>query len=822
MAVLFSNQTGNFTSSAVWSAVEPTTFITAIATQETGTTASTVAFVSSTSFTGVSSTLDGIALKISSRNAAPVGTFSVQLAVAGVAVTNTTVTVNVADIPNGIGWVFFKFSTSVTLTSGTTYTVQLKSTTNAQVTTFRKSATAADWTYALRTTTTQAPASGDQLLIGGEWDSAGVNSSWTITMNNTASTNFGPATAGVAAIEVSSNSTFTSGVAASTAYLLNIAGSLYQNNAATVSFGTGGTPMPASSSLAIQFVNTSNVEFGWEIRAGSTANTGGAVLTANSALLAADASAAATSLTTNISTGWKNGNVIALAATTRTRADSESKALTADASGTSLTITSLTNAHGGTAPVVAELINLTRNVSMFGSSTANQAYININATATVDFESTEFYQLGSATAAKRGIDIGTTTGSCTINNCSIHDFIVASSIGINCNIATNNNLTITNNVMYNIANNGVTTATGTTTNTTFNNIICILSGAKCFSFANLYGTITNITAVSGLTAGSAIAQAMTSGVMGTINNLVAHSNTGPGVDFSNLTNFSNNPYGYISNITSWRNTTFGFVLSNTFDTIFDTGALFGNATANLDYGGSTGNTWVRNMVSNSGTTLTCPVGVQVANDTKESYIDNSTFGVTTAHATGDVNVSVTNIYPRLFFRNCIMNSTTQVATPANMIEGGQISSARHQQTAGNHKTWKKFGTTTPDTTIFNKASPSERLTPSSATNKIFSGYKKVAVPNGQTATINVFVRKSVAGDGSAYNGNQVRLIQKADAATGNNVDTVLASSTNAANGAFQLLTATTAAVTDDCVVTFYIDGDGTTGWLNIDDYSVNS
>jgi hypothetical protein len=157
-----------------------------------------------------------------------------------------------------------------------------------------------------------------------------------------------------------------------------------------------------------------------------------------------------------------------------------------------------------------------------------------------------------------------------------------------------------------------------------------------------------------------------------------------------------------------------------------------------------------------------------------------------------------------------------------MIEGGQISSARHQQTAGNHMTWKKFGTTKPDTVIWNNASPSERLTPTSAVNKLLSGFKKVAVPNGQTAVINVWVRKSVAGDGTAYNGNQVRLIQKADAATGNNTDVVLASSTNAANGAFQLITATIAAVNDDCGVTFYVDCDGTAGWVNVDDWSVNS
>lgn len=737
-----------------------------------------------------------------------------------VGVDDTVVSVSTADLPtvNTItsnGWTFLKFVTAVTLKSGATYSFQFTGTANGVVTAFR-TATANDWSRALRTTTTQALAAGDTSFIVGDYSSPGVNNSYTVTMDSTSSaTSYGP-------MEIANKGTLAYGVSASTNYYLKMAGNITGYAGGTYTQGTAASPMPATSTGKLEFACTSNVQFGFECRTGFTFKTGGNVLTTNTANLAADASASATSLTTDVSTGWKNGDVIAIAATTRTRAESESKALTADATGTTLAISAISNAHGGTAPIVGELANLTRNVSIFSTSTTNQTYINMGVAPVVDLQSTEFYNMGSATALKRGIDVGVTTGSCSINNCSVHDFNVASSVGINCNAAANNNLTITNNVFYNIANIMVNVTAGTTTNMTFNNLLGILSGASCFAFANLGCTVTNITAVSATTQGMALAQQASSGVFGTLGNLIAHSNTGPGVSFANLTNFGNNPYGLITNITSWRNTTFGLVMSNTFDIIVDTGTLFGNATANIQYGGSTGNTWLKNMVCNAGTVLTCPVGVQVGNDTKETYLDNCTFGVTTAHATGDVQVSGTNIYPRLFFRNCIMNSTTPVATPGNMVEGGQLSSARHQQTAGNHKTWKKFGTTTPDTTIFNKASPSERLTPINANQKIFSGYKKVAVPNGQTAVINVYVRKSVAGDGTAYNGNQPRLIQKADAATGNNSDIVIATATNAANGAFQLLTATIAAVNDDCVVQFYIDCDGTAGWVNVDDWSVNS
>lgn len=737
-----------------------------------------------------------------------------------VGIDDTVVSINTSDLQtvNAVtsnGWAFFKFPSSITLKAGASYTVQITGTTNGVVTAFR-SATANDWARALRTTTTQALAAGDTSLVCGDYSSPGTNNTYTVTMDNTSSaTSYGP-------MEIAGKGILAYGISASTNYYLKMGANITGYSGGIYTQGTAASPMPASSTGKLEFVCTSNVQFGFECRTGFTFKTGGNVLTTNTANLAADASASATALTTDVSTGWKSGDVIALAATTRTRAECESKALTGDASGTSLAISALSNAHGGSAPIVAELANLTRNVSIFSTSTVNQTYINIGVASIVDLQSTEFYNMGSATASKRGIDVGITTGSCAINNCSLHDFNVASSVAINCNAAANNNITVSNNVFYNIANVMVNVTAGTTTNMTFNNLLGILSGASCFAFANLSSTITNITAVGATTQGMALAQQASSGVFGTLNNLIAHSNTGPGISFANLTNFGNNPYGLVTNLTSWRNTTFGISLSNTFDFIVDTGTLFGNATANIQYGGSCGNTWVRNMVSNAGTVLTCPVGVQVGNDTKETYVDNCTFGVTTTHATADVQVSATNIYPRVFFRNCIMNSATPVATPGNMIEGGQISSARHQQTAGNHKTWKKFGTTTPDTTIFNKASPSERLTPSSSVQKLFSGYKKVAVPNGQTAVINVFVRKSVAGDGSAYNGNQPRLIQKSDAATGNNSDVVLATATNSANGAFLMLTAQIAAVNDDCVVTFYVDCDGTAGWVNVDDWSVNS
>lgn len=821
MATLANNSTGNFTTAATWSLVDATSLLDS----ETNTTTSTTAFVSSSTFTPGALTVDGLAIKVSARNAAPSGTFSVRLfnSTLAAAVAGTTVTINVSDIvavntSTNSGWVFFKFAAPVLLVAVTNYTVQITSSVNAQVTLYRD-ATAANWSRFLRTTTTQAPAAADVLYVLGDRTGAGTGNSYTVTMNNTTSaTTFGE-------IQVAGRGTLDWGVAASTNYYLKIAGNLSVYNNGIYQQGTSTTVVPSTSTAKLEFANTSNVQFGVEARAGSTVKSGGAVIT-NTAFLAADAAAAATALTTDVSTGWKSGDVIALASTTRTRTEAETKALTANASGTSLTITALTNAHSGTSPTRAELANLTRNVQIFGTSTAFQAYINCNALSTVDLQSTEFYNMGSATANKRGIEVATTTGSFTANNCSIHDFIVTSSQGVSFNSASGNNYNLTNCVMYNIAASGVNLSATTGTTWTVNNVL-VIAGAQAaagsgFNIGDLGGTLTNLTGTSCQGAGISLTDVSSANNFGTVSGLIGHSNSTVGVQWTGVTAQQNNPIFSFSTITSWRNTTIGLQLTNSFNFIIDTVTAFGNATNNIQIGGTEcDNIIMKNMTIDAGTTLTCPIGFQCATDMHEFYIDSSTFGGTTTHATGDIAIPVANVFVRLVARNTSLNSSTQVSTPGNMVEGSSIGLAKLQTTAGNHKTFKRYGTITPDTVIFNNASPSVRMTPNLATQKLQGGIRKAAAASGQTVTVSVWVRKSVAGDGAAYNGNQPRLILKADPATGITSDTVLATA-SAAAGTWEKLTATTAAISDDAVFQFQLDCDGTAGWVNSDDWEVNS
>lgn len=807
MATLVSSASGNFTSASTWKLSNATSELDS----ETNNTSSTTSFVGSQSFTPGAITIDAIGIKLQSRSATPTGTFTIELYNATLAssVAGTTVTVNILDFHvNAGGWYLFQFP-SVILSGATQYQVRIKTSSNAQVNLYRN-ATAGNWSRILRTTTTQAPAATDKLVVAGELTAAATYTTRTVTMNNTVSaTVFGET-------QVCNYGVLSWDTSASTNYYLKIAGNFNLYGGSVCQMGTSGTPVPSTSTAKLEFANTSNVQFGVEARAGSTLTGYGATKVVK-AFLNADASIGATALTTDVSTGWKSGDVIAIASTTRTATEAEGKALTADAVGTALTITALTNAHSGSSPTRAELANLTRNVQIFGTSTTFQAYVNIANTAVVDLNYIEFYNMGSGTSSKRGIDVATTTGTCNISNCSLHDFTVGSSFGLNANSGSGNNYTFNNNVFYLIANSSIvlSATSGSNFSVTNNLVIRSLAGSGC-NFSDLNGIITGNTATSCASTGMQWSDTLF--VNGTINNNTAHSNATIGHQIVNLTD----AYGglvALSNFTTWRNNTFGMTLNNSFGFYVDGVVAFGNLTSNIEVTGTVASARMNNIVSDAGVTLLAPIGFSFASDTHPLVIDNSSFGATTTHATGDVSVRTTNNYVNVVFRNCLFNSTNKVVNTNTMTYGSRIGSAKHQQTINNHITYKPRGTIGSDTVIYRESSPSARLTPNTAAVKVQSETKKIAVSSGKVATVSVYVRKSVIGDGAAYNGSQPRLILKADPSIGILTDTVLATAVSA-NGVWEKITGDTIAPTDNGVLQIYVDCDGTAGFCNIDDFAV--
>lgn len=120
-------------------------------------------------------------------------------------------------------------------------------------------------------------------------------------------------------------------------------------------------------------------------------------------------------------------DVLAFASTSRTASDAETKVISTINSGTSVTLTGgMTNAHSGTSPTQAEVINLTRNIKIRGASASLQGYVTVTSgSAVCNVSYAELYNLGSALSSFPGILIGCGVGGSTLfEYCSVHDFTI--------------------------------------------------------------------------------------------------------------------------------------------------------------------------------------------------------------------------------------------------------------------------------------------------------------------------------------------------------------------------------------------------------------
>lgn len=795
----------------------------------------TTSYVYSSAFTGTNlDVCDGLLLYCNRVNTT--GTVSVALSDDNGTTATREVTVNASDLQASPGWVFFKFGSSLTLDGGTDYKVGIKGSSAGNATFFRDS-TAGNWSHILRLTATVTASAGDVLYIVGEHTGAGATTTRTITMNDTASTDYGTGTAGAAdnGIEIGDAGVLTFGTSAATNYTLKVSGSINIWANGTLSVGTTGTPIPRGSTATLILDCGANVDFGLIVNAAGTFNSQALSRTSGkdivSCKLNTDEAANSTSLGVDTDTGWLDNDEIAVASTTRTASQCESGALNGAAGASSLTVDGfagtgggLANAHDGTSPVQAEVVLLTRSIVIRGASSSLQAYIVFSGTSTVDVDWTEMKWLGSATSGKRGIDIATPTSSNNVNiqYSSLHDFSVASSIGFNITNSNADDWTFSNNVTYNIANihlNISSTLSGTSW--VANNNIFMRntdSSTNLVTLSDIGGVYTNNTSVGGSNAGVSLSEA--SGRIGTFDNITSHSNGGNGIaDISGLHNST------LSNITSWRNAGSGISFGSESNVIYSIVTLFGNTTNNIlmTTGGGSSDIMFISVTANGDSTFATTNGFSLAGSTGIQigsfiYFFSCNFGtasgIKTAH-TNDMNISSTFSAIRILLTNTILASTTELNGQTNMTPQAFIGSEKHDQTTGNHKTWKKYGTIAIETGTVHTGSQAFSMTPNNASNKLVSGSFYITVANGVSLTPTVYVQEN-----GAYNGNRARLILKRNDAIGITSDTVIDTATAASDGAWEALTGTTAAATDDGVMEFVIDCDGTAGVLYVDSFSV--
>lgn len=181
------------------------------------------------------------------------------------------------------------------------------------------------------------------------------------------------------------------------------------------------------------------------------------------------------------------------------------------------------------------------------------------------------------------------------------------------------------------------------------------------------------------------------------------------------------------------------------------------------------------------------------------------------------------------FNNCMfgpapvmMNSLYQ---PHNVRTAGFVYMS-YNKTPGFHFTYLPTGQRVADVTGLSSPVgdiPSERLIPNTVLGNLKSGSKFVAVDAGNAAIVSVDVRRSSTSynipDSSTYNGFNPQLILKANPAIGINKDIVLATLTTPSEN-FTTLTGTTPYASDDGVLEFYVQCSGTSGFVNVDNWTV--
>ncbi|MEM7828036.1 MAG: right-handed parallel beta-helix repeat-containing protein, partial [Candidatus Aenigmatarchaeota archaeon] len=433
-----------------------------------------------------------------------------------------------------------------------------------------------------------------------------------------------------------------------------------------------------------------------------------------------------------------------------------------------------------------------------------------------DIDWVEFCYLGENATSKYGVVIETTTGSCDIRYSSFHDF---EDYGIYITGTTADNITFSNNIAYALSGaNGfnfyIASATSGTAITVDSNVFVYSAYGSAYGY---YLLDVGITLTNNSVAGMGFRGfyfSETGGVLGTISNNIAHSCNSSGFLIANCAG------GTLSDLTCWRNNSYGvYFLDMTFggDIICSNLVAFGNTTTNIGFSRH-GNVVFENAICNGDSTFATTYGLYIAGNAYNIKLINSNFstagGIKTAHSVADIYFAG-SAYGEVTCLNTILAATTEVGNIAAAQAGSYVRSQKHDQVAGNHKSWFKFGIIQIDSTYYKTAAPSQRLTPNNATYRLESGKKRFAVGSGGTATVSVWVRKS-----ADYNGAQPRLILKRNDAAGITADTVLDTMTAGAE-TWEQLSGVTPAVTDNAILEVLVDCSGTAGFINIDDWEVS-
>lgn len=834
MADLISYQNGNLTGATTFKGVVTSTG--AKQANITGGSSSTsTSYVYSPAFTVTNgNVVEGLLLHCNRINTT--GTVTVALSDDNGTTATRTVTVNASDLPQYRSWVFFKFGTTLTGDGGTDYKVGVIAS-DANNATFYRSATTGDWSRYLRISTTASAAAGDVLFVVGELTGAGTSNAVDVTIDSAYGNN-------ISGLEIGKLGKFKYSDA-TVAPTIQFIGNVNVWADGTLEMGTSGSPLTREGAN-LRFSLGSNRQFGLLIKSGGTWNCYGSPRTSGKVItwcrLNTDEAIASTSLGVDTDTGWLDNDQIVVAATGITSTQYERVNLNGNAGASTLTIDGgggagggLAFAHSGTSPFQAEVILLTRNVSIFGTSTSFATFITVEDNTTVNVHWTRFYNISGVSSTTSALDIQGSNGTRVFKHCAFYDTATASG-----RIISGAALEI-DNCVFAKQNQAACAVVMSSTTILTNSVIVSDVGNGVSVLAIDTATLDNVFVSSSVT-GFLITGGSLASTPKTFSNIGARTCSTRGIDFASSSTFTASLAPHLFDGVTVVNCANGIRLGSGAYRIQD-GTFSGSSNQHILMAQFSDFKCVPTFVELTNCTFAgsadraTNVGIYMDMQTSGGYaagarttwvLNSCTFGQTYSHSQGDINFYNVNNYSNvaidMTLRNCSLLSSTEIANPTRIINMGDfesvIGSQRHDGTAGSHKYWKTAGVGTTDSTIYNTASPSERLTPSNATVKVRTGTKKVAIANATTKTVSVYVRKSQAGDGTAYNGNQPRLRYKANVAAGVTSEGTLDTMTLAV-GNWEQLTGTTPAITDDAVLEFYVDCDGTAGWINVDDWTVS-
>lgn len=528
-----------------------------------------------------------------------------------------------------------------------------------------------------------------------EGDTVIIQNGDTITIDQDITVGADSATA---AIDVASGGKLEvlSTVAAS--YTLTCKGDLKTSSGSTIEFGTVANPIPSTRTFTVKLNYSAALAEGKY----GFINNGDMILQGASktphTLLTSDLSATGTVWTVGDTTNWEAGDKVAIASTTRTYSQHEQEVIQTVDSGTQITcVAGVTNAHSGTSPTQAEVINLTRNIVITSYNTTYRGYVYcvLGSTSNVDY--VEFYMIGYNATYKHGIEIRTTAVDATI-------FAYCSVWGN----ATSNypfyfyysqNVIIDNCDIYNT--NEPFRIVGSIYNTISNNIIIGILSYGIYA-SDVRNSFINNTVTSCSDDGFYISSSYT--VISFLNN-TSHSNYDYGFYIINISG------GTYENMIAWRNNDSGIRLTNNRNPSFDTITAFGNRTYNILLEYSIINSF-KSITLNGDTSNITSYGIYINNicpsfNLKDSILGEVT-GIKTAHSTGDIAFSV-NSFCKIITTNSKLESPVSVYRVYATLIGSYVQCEDLGQVQYADKAWYRNGIIVRDATTYKYGSYATRF-----------------------------------------------------------------------------------------------------------------